>query len=1132
MKHASTRIAGENAGKKSGLNIKDTNDIQLHSGGGRRFVRFFVVAVGVLFVGLLVGLIGIFLMFQGGAIENDTLNRRIENSITAFLGPQYDVILGATSFEINGVGLVSITSSDVELKKVGETEPVAIISKVLVGVEPWSLLNGTPKVNSVTLKGPQIDLKQLTSGERVAIPVELNEAFNLFGANLAKMNTRVTSAKLKKISIVDGELLGLKLGPRSTGKLIINELDLTIPRQNEIAIAMKADSGVSTFAATANYSHTPNGPAKLNVNIEGISLLEWVQDPAILKNLKGFIASNSKVNGEIKLAFTKDNKVQQPTVNIVVGNGDLRLGRKGRTKIRQIALNFRLFPKHNRIIMERSQLSVGDFLAQIVGGITPVDPSKGFAGDIDYTLVVERGQGKPAQQGEKTYPVSMIVDGGYNRVAKLLNIDQMNMNLDGGNLVGSASFGFGGETPSLVFNGVSQGMPMAALKQIWPISIATGARKWVREHVHGGKITSATITASIPAGILGRLHKGRRFEDNQLEIDLNVENTRFDTFGQLPPVRSVIGKVRVRGMKTEVNLDSGVAYVAKGEPVKITRGNFLLPDIALRPLPAEVSFIAKGSIAGLAQITDAKPLAVMSKLKMTPKQWSGRGEVDLVAKFPLKKKLQYQEVDWQALVHLAKAKSSKLITGRRISNADVVIDISPDKAVITGDSTIDGIRGNVLMIEPVGKNSRVKRKRVLKARMGPKDRKKLGVTVEPVISGIIDVVMEQYEGRKAAQISVDLKDAKIELPWIGWQKGKGIPAKANFQMVNNKNNTKIKGLELRGDGFSLDGNFVFDKNGINSVDISKVALNQNDDIAVRIRRDKGDFIITANGKNFDGRGLVNKLFHQEGVADEQGKATFRLSANIEKVKGFGNRFANNLVLHYSVKQGWLDGLSLNTGFGRASRTTIEAGTKGENTKFQIRSENAGSALSFLNLYTHMRNGVMVSNLKRRRGKPFFGNVFVEKFTIVNEPKLKKLVSNRQINDDRVVSSSQQRKLKKIETHTANFISAQADIEKGQGYLKMDGSLTGVQIGLTYDGTLFDNKNRMNLQGTFMPAFGLSRIVSAIPFVGQILSNGKDSGLIGINYHLSGPTASPNLTLNPLSVVAPGIFKKVFQPQRQ
>ena len=92
----------------------------------------------------------------------------------------------------------------------------------------------------------------------------------------------------------------------------------------------------------------------------------------------------------------------------------------------------------------------------------------------------------------------MIVEGGIIRVGKIINIDQLNLSLAGGNLVGSGSIGFDGETPSVVFNGVSGGMPVAALKQFWPIFIAGPVRSWVREHVHGGKITSATIALSIP----------------------------------------------------------------------------------------------------------------------------------------------------------------------------------------------------------------------------------------------------------------------------------------------------------------------------------------------------------------------------------------------------------------------------------------------------------------------------------------------------------------------------------------------------------------------------------------------------------------------------------------------------------
>ena len=245
---------------------------------------------------------------------------------------------------------------------------------------------------------------------------------------------------------------------------------------------------------------------------------------------------------------------------------------------------------------------------------------------------------------------------------------------------------------------------------------------------------------------------------------------------------------------------------------------------------------------------------------MVPGQWSGSSEIDVVAEFPLKKKMQYSEVKWQALVQMRKAASSKLINGRKITQSDVVIDVSPHKAVITGDAVIDGIRGNVLMIEPVGKNSKVKRKRVLKARMNAKDRAKIGLNIAPVITGPVDVVMEQNAGRKAAEISVNLKDAEITLPWIGWRKGVGVPAKATFRMVNAKSVTNVTKLNLQGKGFAMKGNLVFDKNGVRSADIPSISLNKGDDLAVSIKRKKGAFQINATGKSFDAAVLSINYF--------------------------------------------------------------------------------------------------------------------------------------------------------------------------------------------------------------------------------------------------------------------------------
>ena len=110
-----------------------------------------------------------------------------------------------------------------------------------------------------------------------------------------------------------------------------------------------------------------------------------------------------------------------------------------------------------------------------------------------------------------------------------------------------------------------------------------------------------------------------------------------------------------------------------------------------------------------------------------------------------------------------------------------------------------------------------------------------------------------------------------------------------------------------------------------------------------------------------------------------------------------------------------------------------------------------------------------------------------------------------------------------------FISANAQIERGKGYLNVsEANVHNALIGLTFDGTIYDPKDNMNISGTFMPANSVNLAVSAIPLLGQLLSNGRDNALIGVTYQLKGPRNNPQLFVNPLSIVAPGVFNKVFE----
>jgi hypothetical protein len=66
-----------------------------------------------------------------------------------------------------------------------------------------------------------------------------------------------------------------------------------------------------------------------------------------------------------------------------------------------------------------------------------------------------------------------------------------------------------------------------------------------------------------------------------------------------------------------------------------------------------------------------------------------------------------------------------------------------------------------------------------------------------------------------------------------------------------------------------------------------------------------------------------------------------------------------------------------------------------------------------------------------------------------------------------------------------------------------------------------------MKGTFVPVYSLNNIFAKIPIVGPILGGRSEEGLIGLNYRISGLASAPTLNVNPLSAIAPGMFRQIF-----
>jgi hypothetical protein len=91
----------------------------------------------------------------------------------------------------------------------------------------------------------------------------------------------------------------------------------------------------------------------------------------------------------------------------------------------------------------------------------------------------------------------------------------------------------------------------------------------------------------------------------------------------------------------------------------------------------------------------------------------------------------------------------------------------------------------------------------------------------------------------------------------------------------------------------------------------------------------------------------------------------------------------------------------------------------------------------------------------------------------------------------------------------------------------DGVVRGPSLGATIDGMIDYSRDELHLRGTLVPLYGPNNLLGQLPILGLFLG-GEKEGLVGITYEVVGKPGNPVLRINPISALAPGLLRKVFE----
>jgi hypothetical protein len=1071
-----------------------------------------------------------------GGIVDGALSARAQAALNNAIGPRYVASVGSTVIRFDTHFRLAIEARDVDVVEQASGEHLSRAGALRLAIDPLALLGGRVSIKHMEAQDIRLETAQLPEGQQMplskvrvdATPRVLEQAFQrLDEARGLIERSGTASVRISGIQIV------LPTAPgQEPLRLEVEALDLALRPDGEVEI--KGDVSLNGRKATllAASQTTEGVTTALSAKLSGLDvtpfLLQRASDGTPREGIEGAL--------DLEIAATRAREATTPAMTAVLHQSP---GRFFFDSIPQVfsgaEINVAYDFAKDSIEIRQSEARFGPTVLPLTGAILdinrldPNDKRLGFGLD----LLVSGGTAVGATEGEEPAHFDLKAVGRYLSADRELQFDQMGVSSPTGTMAGSLRVRFGDKSPEVSFGAQLPKMDVSTVKQLWPFWMARKPRDWVMANLFSGTLTNGSIAVFIPQGRMKGPGIPMELDKNELQIGFDLSDSRLNMPGDVPPLRDISAHLDLKGEVLKVDIAKATSFLPSGRSVTVENSTFSLPATYTKPLMAEMSLQISGSTDAVTELANSRPVNALKGTGYKPEDFGGSAKAQVTARMGLLSDQNPPKPVWTAHVDLADVDLVPQIANRKIANLTGTLDIDPQSAHLSGKALIDTVPAEVTLVEPLDPNSAIKRERIIKASLSNDQREKLVPGLSDIVDGTVGVELARLDETRQG-VTLDLSKASLSVPWLGWTKGSGIRAKAQFEVSGEgSQRTDIRNFVLDGDGFGVRGSFALADGNLSTADLTNVQLSPADNYSVALKRSKGIYDITVGGSAADLRPIITKLRASTGggrsgsgggkdSGKDSGGATLR--GKLDKAVGFNDESLSNVNMLFSMRDGKIStaDLSALTGSGQA---VVSEMARGDTISFT--SGDAGAVVRFANLYSNLRGGLLNLRLKAQ-GSDWLGSVDIRSFSLANESRLQSLVSSPVGRDGESLSTAVK---KNIDVSSAKFQRAYAALAYQSGSLSIaNGVVRGEQIGATFQGMLRDSAGNMEMTGTFMPAYGLNRLFGELPLIGAILGNGNDRGLLGITFKLQGPFEKPKLAINPLSLIAPGVFRQIFEFQ--
>jgi hypothetical protein len=683
----------------------------------------------------------------------------------------------------------------------------------------------------------------------------------------------------------------------------------------------------------------------------------------------------------------------------------------------------------------------------------------------------------------------------------------------------------GDESAGIRMSGRVRDLSADFLKKLWPPIVVPKSRKWVTDNVQSGRITEGAFSVDIPVNGLAEAKRQKVLPNETIDFQFSMADVTSTYFKSLPPLLGAAGHARLQGDRFELVIESGKVVLPSSGTVQVSDTTFKAEKLLTSAVPAVFALNLSASASDLLELAALPDLNLLKNASFIPPSIGGHAEAEIGISMPLVKDLPRAQVETAAKIKVTDASIKQVIPNVDLSEGSLLVAFDRNGITAAGPVKINGFPSRISWQRPAGPDSRATAS--IDTQLDDKAREKLGIKLGEYLRGPVKVQAEiSGVGEKNASIKVkaDLAKAEMFINAISWRRPPTANTTASFTyLAGDEAGRKVENLVVKGQSLSLKGDvFLTADGGLKSAKFSQVWLSdENNFVLTMVPAGEGQ-AIDISGKSFDARPFIKSIFAKDARPSNRSAPRQNLTVNAAFDRVIANR--GEVITGVSASIGVRNSLVANADvegrFLSERPLAIRVRPNAAGRQLQITSADGGAALRASNLYSKVSGGSLeFSAFLANGGNSTIqnGRLVLRDFDVRNEAALAD------------IDSRGKSKKSGPRSEGLSFTRLTLPFTTDAKFIRLgDSLLTGIELGASAEGLIRKSDGAIDITGTIIPAYGINAAVGNIPLLGEIFTGGKGQGIFGLTFALSGSMANPKIQYNPISAIAPGIFRKIFE----